>query len=149
MANDSKSIRHLIGVLRDSEKGFADIGEHIKSPQYKAYFLEESRVRGSYAGELERAVNHTTSADVHETGTAAGAVHRAWADLKGHLGGGDHSLLDTAEQGEDVAKKSYKEALDDVEVSDTIRALVAQQAEHVYRSHDTVKAYRDAEKAHA
>ena len=28
MANDDKAIRNLISVLRDGEKGFADIGEH-------------------------------------------------------------------------------------------------------------------------
>ena len=60
------------------------------------------------------------------------------------MGGGDHTLLETAEQGEDVAKKAYKEALDDVAVSDTLRALIAQQSEHINRSHDMVKSFRDA-----
>jgi len=89
-------------------------------------------------------VNRVTDADVHETGTASGAVHRVWGDLKARLGGGDHTLLETAEQGEDVAKKAYQEALDDNAVSDTIRALIAQQFEHVKRSHDLVKGFRDA-----
>jgi uncharacterized protein (TIGR02284 family) len=143
MANDDKAIRNLISVLRDGEKGFADIGEHIKDPEYKSYFLAESRVRGSYATELERAVNFVTDADVHETGTIAGAIHRTFGDLKAHLGASDHSLLETAEQGEDAAKKAYKEALADTEVSDTLRALIAQQFEHVSESHDKVKALRD------
>ena len=29
-----------------------------------------------------------------------GALHRTWGDIKAHLGGGDHTLLETAEQGE-------------------------------------------------
>ena len=149
MANDDKSVRNLINVLRDSEKGFADLGEHLKNPAYKTYFLEESRVRGSYAQELEAAVNRVTDAQLNETGTAAGALHRAWGHTKGALGASDHSLLETAEQGEDVAKRAYKEALDDTAVSDTIRALIAQQAEHINRSHDRVKAMRDSEKVQA
>ncbi len=144
MANDDKSIRNLISVLRDGEKGFADIGEHIKDTEYKSYFLAESQVRGSYATELERAVNFVTDADVHETGTVAGTLHRVWGDVKAHLGTSDHSLLETAESGEDVAKRAYKEALADTSVSDTVRALIAQQAEHVNASHDKVKAMRDA-----
>ena len=34
-------------------------------------------------------------------GSASGALHRAWADVKASLGGGDHTLLATAEEGED------------------------------------------------
>lgn len=143
MANDDKAIKNLISVLRDGEKGFADIGEHIKDTEYKAFFLAESRVRGSYAAELERAVHFVTDADIHETGTVAGAVHRAFGDIKARLGASDHSLLETAEQGEDVAKKAYKDALADTAISDTLRALIAQQAEHVFQSHDKVRALRD------
>lgn len=149
MANDDKAVRNLISSLRDAEKGFEELGGHLKNPQYKAYFLEESRVRGSYAAELERTVNRTTSADVHETGSASGALHRAWAQTKASLGGSDHTILESAEQGEDNAKKAYKEALADSAVSDTVRALIAQQSEHINRSHDTVKAYRDSEKERA
>jgi uncharacterized protein (TIGR02284 family) len=146
MANDDKAITNLIAVLKDGEKGFNDIGEHLKAPAHKAFFMEESKVRGAYASELERSVNRVTDANVSESGTAAGAIHRTWGDIKAKLGGGDHSLLETAEQGEDAAKKAYKEALDDVAVSNTIRALIAQQYEHVKHSHDKVKAFRDATK---
>jgi uncharacterized protein (TIGR02284 family) len=144
MANDSKAVKNLIAVLRDSDKGFVDIGEHIKNPEYKTYFMEEARVRGSYAAELEQAVNFTTDADVHETGTAAGALHRIWGDIKANLGGSDHGLLETAEQGEDVAKKAYKEALEETGVSDTVRSLIQAQYQHVQQSHDKVKAWRDS-----
>ncbi len=144
MANDDQSVKHLIAVLRDGEKGFVDVGEHLKNNEHRSFFMEESKVRGSYAGELERAVNRVTDADVHETGTAAAAVHRTWGDIKARLGGGDHTLLETAEQGEDAAKKAYQQALDDPAISDTIRALIAQQFEHVKRSHDTVRGFRDA-----
>ena len=144
MANDDQSIKHLISVLKDSERGFNDIGEHLKHDEHRSYFMEEARVRGSYAQELERAVNRVTDGNVDESGTIAGAVHRTWGDLKARLGGGDHTLLETAEQGEDIAKKAYQDALDDQSVSDTIRALIAQQAEHVRRSHDLVRGFRNA-----
>ncbi len=143
MANDDKAIRNLISVLRDGEKGFVDIGEHIKNAEFKSFFMAEAHVRGSYATELERAANFVTDADIHETGTVIGTVHRVFGDIKAHLGVSDHSLLETAEQGEDVAKKAYKEALVDPAVSDTLRALISQQAEHINQSHDKVKALRD------
>ena len=144
MANDDRAIKNLISVLRDGEKGFVDIGEHLQHPEHRSFFIQEAQVRGRYAEELERAVNRTTDADVHESGTTAGALHRTWGDLKAKLGGGDKTLLDTAEQGEDTAKKAYKEALDDASVSDTVRSLISKQYEHIQESHDTVRAFRDA-----
>ena len=61
------------------------------------------------------------------------------------LGGGDHTLLETAEQGEDAAKKAYKEALDK-ELPLPIHAMLSTQYAHVQASHDYVKAACDASK---
>jgi uncharacterized protein (TIGR02284 family) len=77
-------------------------------------------------------------------GTASGTVHRAWGDVKAHLGGGDHTLLETAEQGEDAAKKAYKEALEDSDVTGPVRELIVRQHTHVLELHDMVKALRDS-----
>jgi uncharacterized protein (TIGR02284 family) len=79
-------------------------------------------------------------------GTAAGAVHRAWGDLKAHLGGGDHTLLETAEQGDDAAKKAYKEALEDRDIHSSVREVLIRQQAHIVQSHDKVKALRDSKK---
>ncbi len=144
MANDDQTIKNLIAVLRDGEKGFVDIGEHLKHGEHKAFFMEESKVRGGYATELERAVNRTSDANVHETGTTLGALHRVYGDLKARLGGSDHSLLEAAEIGEQAATKAYDAALNDAEVSPTVRALVAQQAEHVKQSHAQIKSFSAA-----
>ncbi len=141
MANDDQAIKRLIAVLKDSERGFLDIGEHIQNTEQRSYFMEEARVRGGYATELERAVNRVTDGSVDETGTIAGALHRTWGDVKARLGGGDKTLLETAALGEDVAEKAYNAALDDQAVSDTIRSLITQQHEHVRRSHELIKGF--------
>lgn len=141
MANDSTSIKALISVLRDGEKGFIDVGEHLQHPEHRSFFTNEAQVRGKYADELERTVNQLTNADVHETGTTLGAIHRTYTDIKAKLGGGDATLLDTASLGEDAAVKAYQTALDDTDVSDTVRALLAQQLEHVKQSQRQVKSF--------
>jgi uncharacterized protein (TIGR02284 family) len=81
--------------------------------------------------------------DVKETGTAIGAIQRTWADIKSKLGGGDHTLLETAEAGEDAAKKAYKDAMGK-DMPLPIRELVVMQYAHVQASHDYVKAARDS-----
>src|SRR5581483_6697546 len=102
----------VIKILQDGQKGFADIGEHLKDDTLKRYFLAESLKRANFRAELENALHRAGMADVKESGSTAGALHRAWGDLKAKLGmGSDYELLATAEQGEDHAKKTYEDAL--------------------------------------
>jgi uncharacterized protein (TIGR02284 family) len=133
----------LIKSLEDGQKGFAEIGEHLKDESLKRFFLAESLKRANFRAELENELHRAGMADVKESGSTAGALHRAWGDLKAKLGGGDHSLLETAEQGEDNAKKAYKDALDK-ELPLPIRQLLSSQQEQVQASHDYVKQQRDA-----
>jgi uncharacterized protein (TIGR02284 family) len=133
----------VIQSLQDGQKGFADIGEHLKDETLKRYFLAESLKRANFRAELENELHRAGMADVKESGTVSGAIHRAWGDLKAHLGGGDHGLLATAEQGEDVAKKAYKDALEH-ELPLPIRQLLTEQQAHVMNAHDYVRNHRDA-----
>jgi uncharacterized protein (TIGR02284 family) len=82
-------------------------------------------------------------ADIHESGTASGVVYRAWAEVKAKLGGGDHTLLETAEQGEDEAKDVYKDALRQ-ELPLPVRQLLTEQQTHILTSHDYIRDHRDA-----
>jgi uncharacterized protein (TIGR02284 family) len=137
------ALKSVINVLEDGQKGMAEIGEHLKDESLKRYFLAESLKRASFRGELENELHRHGVADVHETGTASGVVYRVWADLKAKLGGGDHTLLETAEQGEDDAKDAYKEALDQ-ELPLPVRQLLVEQQTHILSSHDFVRERRDA-----
>lgn len=140
MADENALVKTVIQVLNDGAKGFPDIGEHLKDPTKKAYFIEEGQKRAQYARELQQAAGYSSDTG----GTTAGAVHRVWGDLKANLGGGDHTLLETAEQGEDAAKKAYKEALESSDVSGPVRAVLQTQQTHINASHDKVKAFRDS-----
>lgn len=139
----------VIKVLQDGQKGFADIGEHLQDDTLKRYFLAESLKRANFRAELENELHRAGMADVKESGSTAGALHRAWGDLKAKLGmGSDHELLATAEQGEDTAKKAYKDALEH-NLPLPIRQLLTEQQAHINNSHDYVRNHRDAKKAAA
>ena len=138
-----KVLRSLINTLQDSQKGFADIGEHLKDETLKRYFLAESLKRANFRGELENELHRHGVADVNETGTVGGTVHRVWGDLKAKISSGDHTLLATAEQGEDVAKKAYADALQQ-ELPLPLHQLLSEQQAHVLTSHDYVRDHRDA-----
>jgi uncharacterized protein (TIGR02284 family) len=137
------ALNSLISTLLDSQKGFADTGEHLKDETLKRYFLAESLKRASFRGDLEEILHQNGVHDIKDSGTTAGTLHRVWGDLKAKLGGGDHTLLETAEQGEDEVKKAYADALDQ-ELPLPVRQLLAEQQAHVLISHDFVKSHRDA-----
>jgi uncharacterized protein (TIGR02284 family) len=140
------ALKAIINVLEDGQKGMAEIGEHLKDETLKRYFLAESLKRASFRGELENELHRHGVADVHESGTVTGALYRAWAGLKAKLGGGDHTLLETAEQGEDDAKAAYKDVLNG-DLPLPLRQLLTEQQTHILQSHDFVRAQRDARKA--
>lgn len=139
-----KVLKEVINTLQDGQKGFADLGEKLKDDTLKRYFLAESLKRANFRAELENELHRHGVADVKEEGTTVGALHRTWGDLKAKvLGVSDHEILATAEQGEDVAKKTYKDALSQ-DLPLPVRQLLAEQNAHIQTSHDYVRNHRDA-----
>jgi uncharacterized protein (TIGR02284 family) len=72
-----------------------------------------------------------------ESGSVAGALHRAWIDTKASLGGGDKTILESVESGEDKAKEAYEKALAATLPPD-IAEVVRRQAQRVRTAHDKV-----------
>ena len=139
-------LKDVIESLIDSQEGFREIGEKLHDETLKHYFLAESLKRASFKGDLEDVLIKEGVSDAYkETGSVSGAIHRTWGDLKAKLGGGDHTLLETAEAGEDRAKKAYADALKH-DLPLPIHQLLSTQAAHVQASHDYVKAARDSRK---
>jgi uncharacterized protein (TIGR02284 family) len=140
-----ETLKSVIQSLIDGQEGFQKIGEELKDPTLKHYFLKESLTRASFRGDLETVLHQEGVHDIKESGTTSGTMHRIWGELKVKLGGGDHNLLETAEQGEDAAKKAYKDALDK-ELPLPVHQLLSTQYAHVQTSHDYLKAARDSGK---
>ncbi|MGA3046291.1 MAG: PA2169 family four-helix-bundle protein [Terracidiphilus sp.] len=136
------TLRSVIQSLIDGQEGFQRIGDYMKDETLKHYFEAESLKRAEFRGELETVLHQEGIHDIKESGTTKGALQRAWVDLKSKLGGGDHTLLVTAEQAEDEAKAAYKDALEK-ELPLPVRQLLSTQSAHIQASHDYVKAARD------
>ena len=142
---EESTLRSIIDVLIDSQQGFQKIGEELKEESLKRWFLEESLRRAEFRGDLETVLHQEGVHDIKEGGTVAGKVNRVWGELKAQLGGGDHTILATAEEGEDAAKKVYAEALAKY-LPHPVRELLTRQAAHIQESHDFVKAARNSGK---
>ena len=54
----------VITTLQDGQKGFADIGEHLKDDTLKRYFLAEGLKRASFRADLEAELHRAGMHDV-------------------------------------------------------------------------------------
>jgi uncharacterized protein (TIGR02284 family) len=132
-------MQDVIENLIDSQQGFLQIGERLHDPTLRRFFMAESLKRAEFRGELETILHQEGVHDIEESGTVAGTVHRVWADLKSRLGGGDQTLLETAEEGENVAQEAYEKAISAPSLPLPIRQLLSTQAAHIQLSHDYVR----------
>ena len=138
------TLHSVIETLIDDQEVLRQVGEELKHEPAKRRILAESLKRAEFRGELETLLHQEGQADVKESGTKAGTVHRVWAELKSKLGGGDHTLLVTAEQTEDAAREVYANALmNEPSLPLPIRQVLAGQAAHIEKSHAYIKATRD------
>jgi uncharacterized protein (TIGR02284 family) len=135
-------LKDLIETLRDGQEGFKEMGHRLHDGRAKRFFLEETQVRAEYAAELENELHRMGVQDVKVSASHGTKVRIFWAEIKAKVAHGDHVLLSTAEQGEDVAKKVYADALKE-DLPLPLRELLNRQCEHIQRSHDQVKALRD------
>ena len=80
-------------------------------------------------------------------GSALGAVHRGWLDLKAAVTGrDDKTILEECESGEDVAQSRYADALKK-DLPPEVHTLVEKQYHGVIEIHNQVKALRDQYRA--
>ena len=139
-------VENLIETNKDGQKGYQDAAEHVKRSDLKTYFNEQSLERARFAGELETELVRLGKPDKKVSGSASAAMHRAWIDTKVALGGGDKTILESVEKGEDNAKDTYSKALTG-SLPGNLMEIVRRQAASVQRAHDKVKMLRDTAKA--
>ncbi len=141
-------VENLIETNKDGQKGYQDAAEHVKRADLKTYFNEQSLERARFAGELETELVRLGKPDKKVSGSASAAMHRAWIDTKVALGGGDKTILESVEKGEDNAKDTYNKALTG-SLPGNLMEIVRRQAASVQRAHDKVKMLRDTAKVAA
>jgi uncharacterized protein (TIGR02284 family) len=137
-------VEQLIETCKNGENGYKDAAEHVKRTDLKTYFQQQSAERAKFASELQSELGKLGGEPAKkDSGSVAGALHRAWIDTKASLGGGDKTILESVEQGEDNAKENYQEALKG-SLPANVTEIVRRQAASVQSAHDKVKSLRDS-----
>lgn len=148
MATDSKAVlKDLIEACRDGQNGYRDAAEQVTDSSLKSFFNEQSLERAKFAGELEQELERLGEPRPDKSGSIAGAVHRKWIEVKVGLGGGDHAILSSVEQGEDSAKDTYEKAINTSGLPESVLTIIRRQFSSVKAAHDRVKTLRDSSKA--
>jgi uncharacterized protein (TIGR02284 family) len=144
MNNDDiiSTLNDLIETCKDGEEGFRQSAENISDPQMKNLFIDRAQSCSTAASELQELVT-SCGGDPETKSSMSGTMHRRWLDVKSAVTGkDDETVLNECERGEDVALKSYRDALQK-DLPPNIRSVVERQYNGVVRNHDQVKALRD------
>jgi uncharacterized protein (TIGR02284 family) len=140
------TVNSLIETVKDGQEGFKQAAEGVTDPQLKSLCNEYSRQRSRFASELQTQVQSLSESAAEKTSSVAGALHRAWINLKSAVtSGDDHAILTECERGEDSAVKGYEKAMEG-NLSPSLRDIVSRQYGEVKSAHDRVRNLRDARK---
>ena len=140
------TIDDLIQTLKDGQEGFKQAAEGVKAPQLQSLFNEYSSQRLHFATEIESQAHSLGRSHPEESGSAAGALHRAWINLKSAItSGDDHAILAECERGEDSAIEQYEKAMND-NLPAPLRDIVSRQYSEIKNAHDRIKNLRDTAK---
>ena len=137
------TINGLIETCKDGQAGYKHAAEGVQSSDLKTLFYEFDQQRSEFAGQLQMLVREL-GGDPENSGSFTAALHRGWMDIKSVVTGKDEgAILNECERGEDVAKNTYKEALEQ-SLPANVASIVQTQYTAVQAAHDKVKALRDS-----
>ena len=146
MKDQNKIIDDLIKTLKDGQEGFKQAAEGVKDPQLKSLFNDYAQQRARLMVELRSIAQTPDEREPDVRGSATGALHRGWINLKSALSrGDDHAILAECERGEDSAVEEYQKALNDG-LSAPVREIVSRQYAEIKAAHDHIRDLRDATK---
>lgn len=153
MATNDKLVEvlnDLVEINNDRVKGYSKAAEETKmlDVDMRTMFQKWADDSRQYGAELTQEVLRLGGKNSTDT-TNLGKIYHVWMDLKAAFTGHDRqSILDSCEFGEDAAQKAYRDALaSDAEMNADTRQLITKQQGELKAAHDTVKKYRDMNKA--
>nr|WP_297354848.1 PA2169 family four-helix-bundle protein [uncultured Caldimonas sp.] len=131
----------LLETCRDGEFGFSACARHVTADELREVFAMRAADCQRGAIELETYISEYGGTP-ESGGSASGALHRGWLELKSALpGGNDRAMLDECARGEDTALQRYEDALRRP-LPDALRAVVERQLAGVRRNREQIQQLR-------
>jgi uncharacterized protein (TIGR02284 family) len=141
------ALNDLIKINNDRIAGYQKAIEGAEDISLKTVFEGYADQSKGYVNELNDYI-HVLGGSPADGTTLAGKFYHAWMDVKSAFVKKDNlSILSDCEYGEDVAKGSYRKALDDKELIWEDQKVVSLLTDHLNglkMAHDAIKALRDS-----
>jgi uncharacterized protein (TIGR02284 family) len=139
-------LNDLIETCKDGANGFRTAAAAVKNADAKTLFTSRVPAIEGAAAELQALVRRL-GGDAETTGTVAAAVHRGFIGLKAAVTGSDEAAIITeCERGEQLAVKSYEDALEKDLPAD-VAAVVERQYRGAVQNLERVRALGDVKGA--
>ncbi|WP_276503996.1 PA2169 family four-helix-bundle protein [Terrimonas pollutisoli] len=143
-------LNDLVRINNDRIEGYTKAENETKAgdADLQSLFRQMAAESRSYVNDLSKYISATGNNITDDT-TVRGKIYRAWMDVKATFSGKDRkAILASCEYGEDAAQKAYEAALSsDAELPTEVRQLIMDQKQSLKKSHDQIKALRDAQHA--
>jgi uncharacterized protein (TIGR02284 family) len=141
--NISSSLNDLLEKTYDAEKGFKKAAENVDNPRLRSYFKQKADERYSFGHDLKAEIK-SFGEDVDKGGSATGAVHRTWMDVKSLFSAdSEESMLEEAIRGEKSAISEYEEVINDAAIPETTRSLLVSQKNQIQSGLSKIKSLED------
>jgi uncharacterized protein (TIGR02284 family) len=133
--HDIKVLNSLIETTLDSADGYGQAAERASNTSYKNLFQEWSTERQRVASDLQGQVR-TLGGTPDDDGSALAAGHRMFLKLKDSVTKDDESVINEVERGEDFIKAKFEQAIEDQELSASVRDIVVRAYSSIKSGHD-------------
>lgn len=140
-----KVLNKLIQINNDRIEGYEKAAEETEEEELKDLFGEFTATSQRFRQELSSEVITLGGTPTDDTKNS-GKFFRAWMDVKAALTGKDRkAIISSCEYGEDMAKETYEEVLeeDSEDLTTDQRRMVEEQLVMLKADHDTVRELRD------
>lgn len=138
-------LKELVTINNDRTQGYQKASEETSNSDLKSLFGQYAQQSTRFKNELSQEIT-SLGGEVDDSTSASGKLYRAWMDVRHALSNNDKkAVLKSCEYGEDMALKSYNEALNKGGgvYSPDFRMRLENQRTELRDAHDSIKSLRD------
>ena len=149
MASDISTLNHLIEVLNDGKKFYAEASTEVQRPDLKSLFAQMATTKAAIAADLRTAVvaKDSSKAPDADDGSFAGSLRKAYSEIRTKLSSDkNYAYIAELEAFEDRILAAFREA---AEKSDDmgVRTIAQRYLPQVLRDHAQMRDMKHARAA--
>jgi uncharacterized protein (TIGR02284 family) len=126
--NIVNSLQHLVAIAVDGEEGYTKAAEMVSSKNLLAQFEQTATSRNIQSEAIRNYLSDNGVEKPEHEGGFAGALHRAWLDIKGTLSNrSDNVVVSSCVTGDESAIEAYQDVLEKNDLPEDLRKLLTGQ----------------------